>query len=466
MARLVVVSNRVSIPDPTAKTAAGGLAVALCEALEEHKGLWFGWSGKTSANPSLHPTMLQRGAVQYALMDLTSTDRQEYYSGFANRALWPTMHYRIGLSEFSRADYAGYLRVNRRFAQALASLVNPDDHIWVHDYHLLPLAAELRALGLTNRIGYFHHIPWPAPEVLNTLPGSSDLLPAMMEYDLIGMQTDRDADNLKRNLVQEFGARVRGDSEIALGPRTTIIKEFPIGIDVESFRKSALRGNSQKLVRQTVSSLGSRSLVMSVDRLDYSKGIPERMEAFERFLLANPDQRNQVTFLQIAPVSRSEVPEYAMLSRQVNETIGRVNGSYGEPGWVPIHYVTNSYPRTVLAGLFRVARAGLVTPLRDGMNLVAKEFVAAQDAEDPGVLILSKFAGAALQLPEALIVNPNDKFEVADAIRTALHMSQPERIERWTSMMETIRASDVRWWSTTYLKELTGVPEPAGVFTR
>lgn len=466
MARLVVVSNRVSIPDPSGKTAAGGLAVALCEALEEHEGLWFGWSGKTSANPSLKPTMIQRGPVQYALMDLTATDRQEYYSGFANRALWPTMHYRIGLSEFSRADYAGYLRVNRRFAQALASLVNPDDHIWVHDYHLLPLAAELRALGLRNRIGYFHHIPWPAPEVLNTLPGSADLLRAMMEYDLIGMQTDRDADNLKRNLAQELGAQMLSDAAVNLEGRSTVIKGFPIGIDTESFQKSSMRGGSQKLVKQTIASLGSRSLVMSVDRLDYSKGIPERMEAFERFLLANPDQRNRVTFLQIAPVSRSEVPEYATLSRQVNETIGRVNGSYGEPGWVPIHYVSNSYPRSVLAGLFRLADVGLVTPLRDGMNLVAKEFVAAQDPSDPGVLILSKFAGAALQLPQALIVNPSDKFEVADAIRSALDMGLSERIERWTPMMETIRRQDVRWWSTSYLRELTGGPEPNRLFAR
>jgi trehalose 6-phosphate synthase len=435
----------------------------LCEALEEHKGLWFGWSGKTAANPSPRPTLLQRGAVQYALMDLTTTDRQEYYSGFANRALWPTMHYRIGLSEFSRADYAGYLRVNRRFAQALANLVDPGDHIWVHDYHLLPLAAELRTLGLRNRIGYFHHIPWPAPEVFNTLPGSSELMRAMMDYDLIGTQTDRDADNLKRNLVQEFGARIE-DGKALLGGRSTVIRGFPIGIDVETFQKSAVRGSSQKLVRQTLASLTSRSLVMSVDRLDYSKGIPERMEAFERFLLGNPDQRNRVTFLQIAPVSRSEVPEYAMLSRQVNETMGRVNGSYGEPGWVPIHYVTNSYPRSVLAGLFRIASVGLVTPLRDGMNLVAKEYVAAQDPEDPGVLILSKFAGAALQLPQALIVNPNDKFEVADAIRTALNMGLPERIERWQPMFETISRYDVRWWSSTYLRELTGGSEPSSVF--
>lgn len=465
MARLVVVSNRVSIPDPSGKAAAGGLAVALCEALEQHKGLWFGWSGKTSANPSLQPTILQRGAVQYALMDLTPTDRQEYYSGFANRALWPTMHYRIGLSEFSRADYAGYLRVNRCFAQALANLVHPDDHIWVHDYHLLPLAAELRELGLRNKIGYFHHIPWPAPEVLNTLPGSSDLLRAMMEYDLIGLQTDRDADNLKRNLIQELGARHHGPTGIALGDRIAMIKGFPIGIDVDSFQKAAARGPSHKLVRQTVASLGSRSLVMAVDRLDYSKGIPERMEAVERFLLANPDQRNRVTFLQIAPVSRSEVPEYAMLSREVNETIGRVNGRMGEPGWVPIHYITSSYPRSVLAGLFRIARVGLVTPLRDGMNLVAKEFVAAQDPEDPGALVLSKFAGAVLQLPEALIVNPNDKFEVADAIRDALHMSLAERVERWRSMLATIKREDVHWWSSSFLKDLTGAREPAEVFS-
>lgn len=466
MARLVVVSNRVSIPDPSGKAAAGGLAVALCEALEQHKGLWFGWSGKTSANPSLNPTMIQRGAVQYALMDLTTMDRQEYYSGFANRALWPTMHYRIGLSEFSRADYSGYLRVNRRFAQALANLVDSDDHIWVHDYHLLPLAAELRALGVRNRIGYFHHIPWPSPEVLNTLPGASDLLRAMMEYDLIGLQTNRDADNLRRNLVQELGAQSDGAESVVLEGRTSVIRDFPIGIDVDSFQKSAARGASQKLVRQTVASLTSRNLVMSVDRLDYSKGIPERMEAFERFLLGNPDQRNRVTFLQIAPVSRSEVPEYAMLNRQVNETIGHINGEWGEPGWVPIHYVTHSYARAVLAGLFRVARVGLVTPIRDGMNLVAKEFIAAQDPEDPGVLVLSKFAGAALQLPQALIVNPNDKFEVADAIRTALHMERDERIARWRSMKETISRQDVRWWSTTYLRALTGGPEPTSIFAR
>jgi trehalose 6-phosphate synthase len=454
--RLVVVSNRVAIPDPSGKEAAGGLAVALREAFQGQEGLWFGWSGKVSAHPSAEPKITDKGNVRYALMDLTSRDRQEYYSGFANRALWPVMHYRIGLSEFSRADYAGYLRVNRTFARALARLIRPDDLIWVHDYHLIPLAPELRALGLTNWIGYFHHIPWPAPEVIGTLPGSQDLLRAITDYDLVGVQTERDADNLRRGIIQEFDAAQRTADVIVLSGRQTRVKAFPIAIDVSSFEQAARRPSTHRLIKQTIASLGSRSLIIGVDRLDYSKGIPERMESFERFLISNPDQRGRVTYLQIAPTSRSEVPEYASLSRTVSETLGRINGAHGEPGWVPIHYVTSAYPRSVLAGLYRMARVGLVTPMRDGMNLVAKEYVAAQDPEDPGVLVLSKFAGAAEQLGSALIVNPNDKFEVAEAISEAFRMERAERIARWRRMMEVLRRYDISWWTDAFLKELAG----------
>jgi len=303
--RLVIVSNRVAIPDPAGKGSAGGLAVALREAFQGREGLWFGWSGKVSAHPPAEPKMTDKGNVRYALMDLTSTDRQEYYSGFANRALWPVMHYRIGLSEFSRADYAGYLRVNRTFARALARLIRPDDLIWVHDYHLIPLAAELRALGLANRIGYFHHIPWPAPEVIGTLPGSQDLLRAIMDYDLVGVQTERDADNLRRGIIQEFDAAQRTADVIVLSGRQTRVKGFPIAVNVSSFEQAARRPATHRLIKQTVASLGSRSLIIGVDRLDYSKGIPERMESFERFLISNPDQRGRVTYLQIAPTSRS-----------------------------------------------------------------------------------------------------------------------------------------------------------------
>ena len=456
MPRLVVVSNRVSVPDPTGKGSAGGLAVALREAFQRQDGLWFGWSGKVAAQPSAEPKMIDKGHVRYALMDLTSTDRQEYYNGFANRALWPVMHYRIGLSEFSRADYAGYLRVNRTFAKALARLIRPDDLIWVHDYHLIPLASELRVLGLTNRIGYFHHIPWPAPEVVGTLPGSRDLLRAITDYDLVGVQTERDADNLRRGILQELDAAPRRSDVIVLDGRQTRVKAFPIAIDMNGFEQAARRPANHRLLKQTVASLGERSLIIGVDRLDYSKGIPERMEAFERFLISNPDQRGRVTYLQIAPTSRAEVPEYAALSRTVSETLGRINGAHGEPGWVPIHYVSSAYPRGVLAGLYRIARVGLVTPMRDGMNLVAKEYVAAQDPEDPGVLVLSKFAGAAEQLGGALIVNPNDKVEVAEAINEALHMDRAERIARWRGMMDVLRRYDIAWWTNTFLKELAG----------
>ncbi len=428
--------------------------MALHEAFQAYQGLWFGWSGKVSAHPAVHPKIIDRGHVQYAVMDLTSLDRQEYYNGFANRALWPIMHYRIGLSEFSRADYAGYSRVNRSFASALADLIQPDDLVWVHDYHLIPLASELRAVGITNSIGYFHHIPWPAPEVFGALPGSTELLRVIPDYDLVGVQTERDADNLRRSLVQELGAIHRRADLLDVGSRHVRIKGAPIGIDVHGFQQAAQRSGSSRLLKQTIAGLGTRKLIIGVDRLDYSKGIPERMEAFERFLVSHPDQRGRVTYLQIAPTSRSEVPEYATLSRDVNETLGRINGSLGEPGWVPIHYVTSTYSRAVLARLYRLSRVGLVTPMRDGMNLVAKEYVAAQDPQDPGVLILSKFAGAAEELTEALIVNPNDKVEVAEAIQQALHMSREERMTRWQAMSKILWNSDVKRWAAAFIKDL------------
>src|SRR5215216_5842939 len=452
--RLVIVSNRVAVPDRADKGSAGGLVVALREAFQGNQGLWFGWSGRVAAQPALRPTIVHNEGLQYAVIDLTPLDRQEYYNGFANRALWPTMHYRVGLSDFSRADYIGYRRVNHTFAAALAPLTRPEDLVWVHDYHLIPLAEALRALGLSNRIGYFHHIPWPAPEVLATLPGTKELLSSIASYDLVGVQTERDADNLKRSLNEELGANRIAAPVAEAGGQDTRIQCFPIGIDVSEFQQVAARSRSSRLVQQTSAGLGSRKLIIGVDRLDYSKGIPERMAAYERFLLDTLNQRGRVTYLQIAPTSRSEVPEYAAVSRAVNEALGRINGSLGEPGWVPIHYVTSTYPRSVLAGLFRLASIGLVTPMRDGMNLVAKEYVAAQDPKDPGVLILSKFAGAAQQLSAALIVNPNDKLEVAKAIRDALHMGQRERVTRWQTMIGPLRKQDVSWWAAAFLKEL------------
>jgi trehalose 6-phosphate synthase len=460
--RLVVVSNRVTVPERGEKVAAGGLAVALRSALEQHGGLWFGWSGAIGTETS-EPSTVKHGKVSYALTDLTEAERQSYYLGFANRALWPLMHYRLGLTEFNRSDYAGYLAVNRRFAKLLVPLLKRDDIIWIHDYHLIPLAAELRRRGVTNRIGYFHHIPWPSAEVFGALPFSGTLISTMMAYDLIGMQTQSDAANLMEGLIALSGAKREGN-RIRTGQRESVVQAFPIGIDVEGFRKLAaasVRAATQP-IKATTGPLGGRKLVIGVDRLDYSKGIVQRLEAFGTFLRNHPEHRGSVGLLQIAPPSRTDVPEYAELDRMSDEVAGRLNAALGEFDWTPIRVVKKAYSRSALAGFYRRAQVGLVTPMRDGMNLVAKEYIAAQDPEDPGVLVLSRFAGAAHQLGEALIVNPYDSQEVAEAIRTALAMPRAERQRRFKKLYETISSTDIGWWTQRYLAALAGIEIASG----
>lgn len=461
--RLVIVSNRVTIPDRSEKAAAGGLAVALREALDSHGGLWFGWSGAVAENAATAPVKTtQRGKVTYAVTDLTAGERDSYYLGFSNRALWPLMHYRLGLTEFSRTEYEGYLGVNRRFAKALVAMLQPEDVIWIHDYHLIPLAAELRRRGVTNRIGYFHHIPWPPSEVFGALPFSSTLIGTMAAYDLVGVQTEIDAANLIGGLRALSGASVDGD-RVRVGRRQTSVQAFPIGIDVEAFRKLAAASVRAATlpIKTTRETLGERKLVIGVDRLDYSKGIVPRLEAFGQFLRSHPEHRGRVGLLQIAPPSRSEVPEYAELDRQSDEVAGRLNATLGEFDWTPIRVVKKAYSRNALAGLYRRAQVGLVTPMRDGMNLVAKEYVAAQDAADPGVLVLSRFAGAALELDGALLVNPLDPDDIAEALDVAMDMPADERLDRWTRMAATVRTNTAAVWCRRFLAALEGEEEVA-----
>ncbi|MGE0423762.1 MAG: trehalose-6-phosphate synthase [Reyranellaceae bacterium] len=453
--RLVVVSNRVPAPRGGEKAAAGGLAVALREALNARGGIWFGWSGAVADAPERTPRTVVRGKISYEQVDLTPLDRQEYYLGFSNRVLWPGMHYRLGLTEFSRDDYAGYLRVNHTLAQSLAPRLLPDDIIWVHDYHLLPFASALRELGVANRIGYFHHIPWPPIEIFGAIPGSRHLLEVMGAYDLIGLQTTTDAGNLVRSLVETTGATTDRRGRLRMDDRTIQIDAFPIGIDMEEFGRYAERADRLPLVSQTIHSLGNRPLVIGVDRLDYSKGIIERIEAFERFLIANPQQQGGPILLQITPESRSEVPEYAELGQRIDQAVGRINGALSRLDWTPVRFVKRAFSRQVLAGLYRHAAVGLVTPMRDGMNLVAKEYIAAQHPANPGVLVLSRFAGAAKQMTDALIVNPFDKSEVAEAISVALAMPLEERQRRFESQMAVLKARDIDWWAEAYLTALS-----------
>ena len=457
LAQLVIVSNRVAIPEKSEKLRAGGLEVAVDAAFKHRSGIWFGWSGKVTTRTKVATREVVHGNVTYITLDLSKEDHQEYYNGFANRVLWPILHYRIDLAEFSRRDLSGYLRVNDHFARELHNVLGAEDIVWVHDYHLMPLAKALRERGHKNRIGFFLHIPCPPPEMLTALPHHERLIPSLCDYDLVGFQTGDDAFNFSRYLTRECGLHSH-DFNYQVGERTVRVDAFAVGIETAAFARLAQRSQRMPFVQSVLASLAGRALIIGVDRLDYSKGIAQRLSAFERFLQTHRDWRGKVTYLQIAPKSRSEIPEYADIEQAIGSTAGRINGAYGEADWTPIRYVNRAYSRATLAGLYRGARVGLVTPLRDGMNLVAKEYIAAQNPEDPGVLILSRFAGAAHECKEALLVNPYDPDSVAVAIGRALSMPLAERRERHKAIFATLSHNDIQTWAARFLGALQREP--------
>jgi trehalose 6-phosphate synthase len=460
LAQLVIVSNRVAVPDDKGPARAGGLEVAVKAALNRMSGIWFGWSGRITNKPIVQPTRIERDNIGYIVIDLAKEDHQEYYNGFANRVLWPILHYRVDLAEFSRRDLSGYLRVNENFATCLHTMLKPDDIVWVHDYHLIPLARALRERGHNNRIGFFLHIPCPPPEILTALPNHERLVPMLCDYDLVGFQTSDDAFNFSRYLTRECELPSR-DFNFFIGKRTMRIDVFPVGIDVAGFAQMAQRAERSAFVKSMRDSLAGRAMIIGVDRLDYSKGIPQRLDAFERFLTTQPDWRGKVTYLQITPKSRSDIREYSDMEQGVGATVGRINGAFGEVDWTPIRYVNRAYSRSALAGLYRAARVGLVTPLRDGMNLVAKEYIASQNPLDPGVLVLSRFAGAARECEAALLVNPYDPDSVALAIGRALSMPLEERQERHQRLMRVLSKNDIQYWAGRYIDELQQPPATA-----
>jgi trehalose 6-phosphate synthase len=457
MSRLVVVSNRVADPR---KTAAGGLAVALAEVLNNTGGMWFGWSGKViepgqggvAGEGELHTQ--QAGAVTLVTVDLSREDHDAYYAGYSNGVLWPVFHYRLDLADFDAGYIAGYRRVNQLFARKLLPLLKDDDIVWIHDYHLIPLAAELRALGCTNRIGFFLHIPLPPPLILAAIPGHDWLIRALFSFDLLGFQSNADLGHFAAYAQAEAHAQNVGDGRWRAFNRTVHAGAFPIGIDVQEFEALTQAREGQDMYQRMKEEYSRRKLLVGVDRLDYSKGLPQRMRAFRELLKTYPDTHNSAVLIQIASPSREDVSAYTDILHELESVCGSINGNFGELDWMPVRYMHRTVARAKLPGLYRASRVALVTPLRDGMNLVAKEFIAAQDPADPGVLVLSRFAGAAEQLGEALLVNPYDTAGTAAAIHLALAMPLEERQTRHAALMATIRRYDVHWWCDSFLQSL------------
>jgi trehalose 6-phosphate synthase len=455
MSRLIVISNRVSAPRADSATGAqGGLAVALAAALRDHDGLWFGWSGEKVDEFTGDIRFRREERITTATIDLEEQDVDEYYNGYANRTLWPLFHYRIDLAEYDRSFAGGYERVNERFAGTVAPLIEPDDLVWIHDYHLIPLGQQLRERGVGNRIGFFLHIPWPPARLLVSLPFHEGLVLSMMAYDVIGFQTAEWLESFQNYVERELGGHCDPDGTVHVGDRSVHAAAYPIGIDYQEFEQAAASPRAAEAFDRMRLSAAGRTTLIGVDRLDYSKGLEERFLGYQRFLEDHEEQRGKLFLLQIAPPSRGELATYEVIRERLDELSGRINGAFAEIDWVPLRYVNQGYGREDLAGFYRAAQIALITPLRDGMNLVAKEYVAAQDSEDPGVLILSRFAGAALQLTQALLVNPYNREEISDAILQALEMPRDERVRRWRALNEVVRREDVLAWRQAFVTAL------------
>jgi trehalose 6-phosphate synthase len=453
VSRLVVISNRVAVP-ASGEPAPGGLAVGLRGALKEAKGLWFGWSGELTATEPGQPEVTRRGGVTYATIDINDKDYKGYYEGFSNNILWPLFHYQLGFFRYRRRYFEAYNKVNDLFAKRLAPLLKPDDLLWVHDYQLIPLGAALRRLGVDLPIGFFLHIPFPAYDLLRALPVAQRLFQSLCAYDLVGFQTDTDREAFLENARMGLGARTGKDKRLQLGEHRVATGVFPIGIDVDDVEHQSRLGQGVKAAHRLTTSLQGAKLVIGADRLDYSKGLLERLRAYQRLLSRYPDVHGQVVLLQIAQPSRTMMISYQEITRELQKILGRINARYTHYDWVPIRYMEKSVGRQTLMGFFRVSHVGLVTPLRDGMNLVAKEYLAAQDPEDPGVLVLSSLAGAAQELDSAIIVNPYDQDAVADALQQAINMSLTERRERHTAALEILRRNDIHAWRHRFIEQL------------
>jgi alpha,alpha-trehalose-phosphate synthase [UDP-forming] len=461
--RLINVSNRLPVEikfragRPRLNPSAGGLASALDSIWRHHHGLWIGWAGAVDAETA--DTLLSKAArgrsYGFKAVPLTQQEISKFYSGFANEIIWPLFHDMPSRCNFDPEYWEFYQRVNRKFAQAATEAATTKDLIWAHDYHLMLMGRYLREAGCPAQVGFFLHIPFPAPDIFEKLPWRKPILRALLQYHLLGFQTDRDRYNflscLERIVPEAASVRDESHNIVALEGRRTAVATFPISIAFEEFASHAASREVEESSIQLRRELTNNFVVLGVDRMDYTKGIPERLRAFRILLRRYPELRHRVTLLQVVVPSREEIPNYKELRREVELLVSQINGEFTEAGWVPIHYMHRNLTRRQLLTYYRAADIALITSLKDGMNLVAKEFCAAQ-VDEQGVVVISEFAGAAAELQHgALVVNPNDLAGIAEAIHRACVMPLEEKRSRMKLLREIVRTYNVQSWAESFL---------------
>jgi trehalose 6-phosphate synthase/phosphatase len=461
--RLINVSNRLPVEikmragHPRLTASSGGLASALDSIWRNQHGVWIGWAGAVDSGTATN--LLQKAARgrsnTYHPVSLSREEIAKFYSGFANEIIWPLFHDMPSRCDFDPEFWEMYQRVNRKFAQATMEIATCKDLIWAHDYHLMLMGRYLREAGCFARAGFFLHIPFPAPDMFEKLPWRKSILHSLLQYDLLGFQTDRDRWNfiscLERIVPDACASRESSDNVIVHYGRRTRAATFPISISFEEFAGHAASRDVEAAVQQLRRELTNNFLVLGVDRMDYTKGIPERLKAFRILLRRFPELRHRVTLVQVVVPSREEIPNYKELRREVELLVSQINGEFTEAGWVPIHYIHRNLTRKQLVTYYRAADIMLVTSLKDGMNLVAKEFCAAQ-VDECGVVIISEFAGAAAELRHgAMIVNPYDLAGIAETIHKACVMPLEEKRARMRLMRDVVRAYNVQVWAEAFV---------------
>jgi trehalose 6-phosphate synthase/phosphatase len=454
--RLVVIANRSPLrydeDDGAWHPSIGGLATALLPVLEERGGVWVAMQEKGAPERQAYPEADPRFSIRRVPM--TEEEVHNYYDGMANSVLWPLSHYLLQHLHLERAFIQDYRRINQRFAEAVVEEVQPGDQVWVQDYHLMLLPELLRERIPDVQLAHFWHIPWPAMEVFRIVPWARELIRGLLGCDLIGFHVEEYVENFLEGARTLLGAEVR-DGAVRWQGREVRVEAHPIGVEVERFETTSASAAVVRQAEELRQEIGTEHLIVGVDRLDYTKGILERLGAFERFLKENEDYRERVTLYQIATPSRTRVGSYQELKREVDETVGRINGAFSRSTWVPVRYNYRSFTQEELCVFYRAADVCLTTPLRDGMNLVAHEYVA---ATEHGVLALSELAGAAYLLPEALLVNPYDEEGMARTLKAALEMPADERADRLAALKPRVAALDVHRWAGRFLRSLSGAP--------